>query len=256
MPTKEFEIPLVLVTPHMTGQKVRDAQYLMAGHSRFKGLATYKDGKLDGDYGALSAQATKRTKWYLGYPEKACDGVFGQTLYEYLNPQIAKELPTAYKTRRTQRLKAVAESPGKKALDLAMQDIGYKEEPRHGVNDNKYGREYGFNFVPWCAIFESIKMKHAGFPFFRYAAVEAIYHDAVANRNRLHIVRTPQAGDIIGYKFHGDPFAHTAFFVRMKGTQTLIDLGGNTGPANFSNGGMVAKQERSITLVSFYARVT
>jgi hypothetical protein len=252
---KEFAVPLRLVTPHMRGQKVRDAQWLLAGHNRFKDLATYKDGTIDGDYGAVSAQATRRAKYWLGYPQTALDGSFGQTIYEYLRPENWRPLPEAYRGRRDKRLAAAAASnPGARALEAARKEVGYHESPA-GSNNNKFGVEYGFNRVPWCAIFESIMFKHTGTPRFRYAAVEAIYWDARANRNGLYIVRTPRAGDVIGYEFHGDRFAHTAFFVRFE-DGGLRDLGGNTSVSNFSNGGEVGEQFRPLSLVSYYARVS
>jgi hypothetical protein len=255
MAEKEYTVPLGLTTPNMRGNNVRDAQWLLSGHNRFKGLAPYKDGAIDSIYGSLTAQATRRAKYWLGYPDKALDNIFGQTLYEYLRKNDWRPLPDAYRDRRDERLKADATNPGAKAFALAEKEIGYREEPQHGINDNKFGREYGFNRVPWCAIFESIMFKHAGYPKFKYAAVAQIYWDAMANRNGLYIVRTPRLGDVVGYRLHGDEFAHTAFFSRWVGDGTLEDLGGNTGPADISNGGMVMKQNRNTAIVHFYARV-
>ena len=77
---KQYDVALELTTPRMKGQKVKDAQWLMAGNNRFEGLATYKDGAIDGDYGPLTAQATYRTKYWLGYADKAIDRSFGQQL--------------------------------------------------------------------------------------------------------------------------------------------------------------------------------
>ena len=253
---KEYDNPLRLVTPHMRGIPVRDMQWLAAGNNRFAGLAPYKDGKQDEEYGPLSAQATRRLKFWLGYPTPACDMIFGQTLYEYLRPNNWRPLPKEYQVRRANRLKAAeAESnPGARALEKAKAEIGYHESPA-GSNNNKFGIEYGWNRVAWCAIFESIMFKHSGTPSFRYASVEAIYWDAVANRNGLYIVRTPRPGDIIGYKLHGDPYAHTAFFVKQVDGYTLLDLGGNTSVTDFANGGEVAEQNRSVSLVHYFARV-
>jgi hypothetical protein len=254
---KQYAVPLRLVSPHIRGDKVRDAQWLMKEGSRFDGLATYKDGKLDGEYGPLTAQATKRTKFWLGYPLAACDMVFGQTLYEYLLPKTSKwrPLPQPYAERRAQRLRAaqMSNNPGARALLLAKKEIGYHEP--HGGNGNKYGVEYGMNYQPWCAIFESIMFKHSGTPRFRYSYVGNIYWDAVANRNGLYIVRTPRPGDVIGYRLHGDEFAHTAFFVAQVNSTTIRDLGGNTSVTNMANGGEVAEQNRSTGIVRFYARV-
>jgi hypothetical protein len=253
MAKKQYAIPLRLVTPHMRGQKVKDAQWLLAGNNRFKGLATYKDGKLDGNYGPVTAQAVKRAKYWLGYPTDALGNQnatsFGQVLYEYLRPKDWRPLPAAYRGRRDKRLAAaVVTNPGARALEAARKELGYSEEPL-GSNNTKFGREYGFNRVPWCAIFESIMFKHTGVPRFRYAAVEAIYWDAASNRNGLYLVRTPRPGDVIGYKFGADRFAHTAFFVTFE-RGGLRDLGGNTGP------GQVLEQHRGLGSVSFYARVS
>lgn len=244
----------------MKGDRVKDAQWLLAGNNRFAGLAPYKDGKLDSDYGPLTAQATRRAKFWLGYPENALDMVFGQTLYEYLLPKATdkwRPLPEAYQERRAQRLKDAekALNPGARALALAAKEIGYHESPA-GSNNNKYGVEYGFNRVAWCIIFMSIMFKHSGHPQFRYASVEAVYWDAVANRNGLYIIRTPRPGDFIGYEFHGERFVHGAFFDHWVDSNTLVDLAGNTSATNFANGGEVARQSRETSLVDFYVRVS
>jgi hypothetical protein len=46
-------------------------------------------------------------------------------------------------------------------LRIARGEIGYREGSR---NDNKYGRWYGVNFQPWCAIFVSWVFAKAGQP--------------------------------------------------------------------------------------------
>lgn len=253
---KEFSKALVLTTPHEVSQRVKDAQFLMAGHSRFgKGLSTYKDGKVDGDYGPLAEQATERTKFWLGYPESACTGDFGQTLYEYLRKPHWRPLPKAYQKRRANRLAAI--TPGQKAIELAATFIGYHESPP-GSNMNQFGSWYGFNGVPWCAIFESYCFAHTGHAGYRYAAVEQIVLDARARRNKLYVVQTPKQGDIVCYTIAGNPYAHTAFFDKWvnKSKGQFQDLGGNTGPSNVSNGGAVMRQVRSTSMVTCFVRVS
>ncbi len=248
----EFTQPLVLTTPHMTGQRVKDAQYLLAGHNRFPDLATYKDGTIDGDYGTLTAQATKRAKYWLGYPSSAQTPVFGQTLYEYLRVEHWRPLPDAYRTARAARLAAAAQTPGKVALDYAAQFIGYHEGPAN--NQTMFGAWYGFNYVPWCAIFESYCFGHTGHPSFRYAAVEAIYHDAAANRNHLYLVTTPKAGDIACYSHGAERYAHTGFYLKPLTATTFEDLSGNTSSADFSNGGYVERHTRDVSSVVGFVR--
>jgi hypothetical protein len=252
---KQYEPPLRLVSPNIRGQHVRDAQWLMAGHNRFKGLATMKDAQIDGVYGLTTAQATKRTKYWLGYPLTACDMVFGQKLYEYLRPNKWRPLPEEYRDRRDQRLKAAARTPGKKALEFAIGEIGTRESP-FGSNRTKYGAWYGFNGVPWCAIFESYCFAQTGRPQHRYAACILIVQDARAQRNGLRIVYSPIPGDLAIFNVHGDPYAHTAFFEKwITVGDEFYDVGGNTGPSNISNGGAVMRQRRRKSMVTAFVRV-
>lgn len=250
---KQYDVPLRLVTPHMHGPKVKDAQWLMAGNSKIKGLGTYKDGKLDSDYGPLTAQATQRTKYWLGFPNNAIDQVFGQVLYEYLLPGSDRKLPADYKTRRAKRIAAA--TPGKNALAKAISQIGYEESP-FGSNNNKYGVWYRMNRVAWCAIFESWCFGNSGYSRFRYSYVPNIHYDAKINRNKLMIVRSPQPGDIVCYTLHGSVDAHTAFFEKwISPGKTFWDVGGNTGPTNISNGGAVMRQKRKMGMVNVFVRV-
>lgn len=252
---KQYDPPLRLVSPQMKGQAVRDAQYLMAGHNRFRGLATMKDAERDGIYGLTTAQATKRTKYWLGYPLASCDMVFGQKLYEYLRTNQWRPLPDEYRDRREQRIEAAKLTPGKKALDYAVGQIGYEESP-YGSNRTKYGAWYGFNGVPWCAIFESYCFGHTGRSQHRYAACVLIVQDARAGRNGLRIVYSPMAGDLAIFNVHGDPYAHTAFFEKwITSGDEFYDVGGNTGPTDISNGGAVMRQRRRKAMVTAFVRV-
>lgn len=257
MVEKQYDTPLELTTPRMQGQAVKDAQWLMAGHNRFTGLATYKDGAIDGDYGPLTAQATWRTKYWLGYPEKAIDRSFGQTLYEYLlDSDPKKVLPEEYQARRKQRLAAAAQTHGKVALDKAITQLGTKESP-FGSNRQQYGTWYGMNGVPWCAIFISWCFGNTGYKTFRYSYVPAVHSDASFCRNRLCVVRSPQPGDLALFTFHGTRDAHIEFFEKWQ-TQgnTFSSVGGNTSASNWSNGGEVGRQTRYASNISAFVRVT
>jgi len=250
---KQYDTPLQLTTPHMVGQKVKDAQWLMAGHNRWDGLATYKDGAVDGDYGPLTAQATYKTKYWLGYPDKSLDRSFGQSLYEYLIEDGAK-LPADYLSRRKSRLAAVASNPGQKALEHAVTQIGTKESPA-GSNRQKYGLAYGMNGVPWCAIFCSYCFTQTGYKTFRYSYVPFVHQDASASRNRLSVIRTPRPGDVVCFTF-GSRDAHIGFFSKwVTQGSTFETCEGNTGSGNDSNGGEVQRRTRYISQVSAFVRV-
>jgi hypothetical protein len=250
----EFEIPLILTTPHIRGQKVKDAQYLLAGHNRTSSFVTpirpYK-GRIDGEYGPETALATKIAKYWLGYPTKAIDRRFGQQIYNLLKD---KELPDDYLERRKDRIAEANQLLKIKALKFALDEQGNHESP-YGSNCQKYGAWYGMNCVPWCAIFESYCICHVGGNW-RYSYVPNIVADAWAGRNGLHITRSPEPGDLVSYMFHGRRDVHTAFFVDWADDNHyyFYDIGGNTGPVNMSNGGEVLKQTRNITQVSHFIR--
>jgi hypothetical protein len=250
---KQYDTPLQLTTPHMLGQKVKDAQWLMAGHNRYPGLATYKDGAVDGDYGPLTAQATHKAKFWLGYPDKSLDKSFGQTLYEYLLPK-GITLPPDYVARRETRLAAVS-TPGMKALDQAVTQLGNHESPA-GSNRQKYGLWYGMDGVPWCAIFCSWCFAQGGYSLFRYAYVPFVHGDATAARNRLSVVRTPKPGDLVCFNFSGVRDAHIELFEKwvVQGS-TFSTVGGNTGSSSFNNGGSVERGTRYLSQVSAFVRV-
>jgi CHAP domain len=257
----EYDRPLRLTTPHRKGPEVRDAQWLMQGHTRFgPELAPYKDGPLDSDYGLMTANATASTKFWVGYPLAACDRVFGQTLYEYIRPTRWRPLPADYRDRRAKRLAAAHKTIGEKALEEAVRFLGVKESP-WGSNRQQFGVEYGMNGEPWCAIFVSCMFRHVGYVTpsgawrFRYSYVPAIWDDAVNGRNGLRRVWTPKPGDLACYDLRGEQLAHVAFVRTAPAGGRFTDLGGNTGPADISNGGEVASQSRSLDLVHGWVRV-
>lgn len=251
---KEFTRPLRLTSPLTRGDKVGDAQYLMQGHNRFPDLAPYKDKPLDKIYGNDSGEATRKSKFWLGYPENALDRVFGQTLYEYLRVNDWRPLPEDYRKRRDFRLKQAEDSVGMKALREAVNHLGYHESP-FGSNEQMFGKWYRLDGEPWCAIFESYCFDRIGHRF-RYSYVPNIYEDAKHGRNGLSVVWTPRPGDLALFDFHGEQLAHTAFVRTVPVKGYFDDLGGNTGPTNISNGGAVMSARRPVSSVHAWVRVS
>lgn len=91
---------LHLTNPHMKGQDVEDAQWLMnrAGYSTHLNI--------DGDFGIATATAAKETKWFLGYPAEKCIPNFGQVIYDYLTKK--EPLSKDYVKRGKERLAAIS----------------------------------------------------------------------------------------------------------------------------------------------------
>jgi hypothetical protein len=100
MSVKQYTHPCRLTSPHEVSNRVRDIQWLLQGNNRFKGLAPYKDGEMDNEYGPLTAQAVRSAKKWLGYPASGQTNQFGQTVYEYLRKDDWRPLPTAFRERR------------------------------------------------------------------------------------------------------------------------------------------------------------
>jgi hypothetical protein len=249
----EFDSPLILTTPPIRGQKVKDAQWRLAGHNRFQTFThpihPY-EGRIDGVYGPATAAASRRAKFWLGYPEESIRGMFGQVIYDYLTD---KELPPELLARREFRIKALNQEPKQKLLKWALGEQGVKEHP-FGSNMQKYGAWYGMNGVPWCAIFISFGM-HVVNKSWRYSYVPSVVQDAMYGRNGMHLTLHPQPGDLVSYTFHGTRDAHIAIFHSWIDSYNFFDVGGNTGPINMSNGGEVLKQERHTYQVSHFIRL-
>lgn len=257
MTTGEFDQALILTTPQITGQRVRDAQWLLQGNNVFKDdklkpLATLT-GRLDGKYGPVTAGAAKEAKYELGYLDNALDQVFGQELYEYLTGATALD-----KAQVDLRIKRLGLSGKIKALNYAITQDGYKEQP-FGSNRQKYGAWYGFNGVPWCAIFVSYCINEAlgtlDHPHWKYSYVPNIAHDAQMGLNHMSITFDPQPGDLVTYNWDG-PNCHVEFYKNDLGGGSFRAVGGNTGSVNQSNGGEVAQSIRYHTNVSHFVRLT
>jgi len=81
------------------GRRVTDAQWLLAGHNRFR-VRTYR-GPLDGLFGPQTRDAVLAIKWQLGYRSDQIKPIFGRDLYEILTGK--RKLPPLYAVRRASR---------------------------------------------------------------------------------------------------------------------------------------------------------
>jgi len=245
----EFGIPLVLTSPPVTGQKVKDAQTLLHGANTFK--ENYHPGAIDSVMGPQTAGAIYRAKWFLGYPRRHVNRSMGETLYDYLNGK--KKLPVLNRWRRKVRLKRAKKiETGKiKAVEAAIADaaIPVKEYPP-GSNLQKYGAWYGYNGVAWCCIAISYWLNHAGNKnwvagsFASY--VGTVVNAAQTGSHHLALTSSPQKGDLAIYN-HVD---HIEFFVEWidQANGVFKAVGGNTSASNgsYNNGGEVAVNTRYV----------
>jgi len=146
------------------------------------------------------------------------------------------------------------------ALQKAITQIGVKETPTNS-NRQKYGEWYRMNAVPWCAIFATWCFETTGDSSSfvrgsRYAYVPYIVSDALMGRNGLTLTNNPISGDLVCYDWDGGVADHVGIFER--GTPlSFTAIEGNTGPKNWSNGGGVLRQSRSVSQARkiWFARV-
>ena len=145
------------------GQRVKDLQWLLAGHKpSVYDLRTYS-GRIDGIFGKQTRDAVRGMKWRLGYPKTAISGRAGKQLTTILLGKQAR--PVLWIARASKRLRVarVHRVIGGKsvraahAIRLAASQLGVHEVP-DGSNDSLririYQRVTGAFRAPWCASFQ------------------------------------------------------------------------------------------------------
>lgn len=142
-----------------------------------------------------------------------------------------------------------------KIIEVAAREIGVKESPPN-TNKTKYGKWFGFDGVPWCAIFVSWVYAMAGFPLGRIGFLKGMAgcQTAVAHfRKQKELTGNPQEGDIVFFDWNGDSrYDHVGIFVKwIEEGKTFETIEGNTSPTNQSNGGEVMRRKRTNKNVLF-----
>lgn len=145
-------------------------------------------------------------------------------------------------------------------LEIAEQEIGYQET---GNNDTKYGKWYGLNNNPWCAMFVSWVYAQAG----EIARIQASGKKGFAScdaglkfftkKNKLVPIGEAQVGDIAFFQFDTDAEPdHVGIVIKNTG-KVLVCIEGNTSgdkKGSQSNGDGVYKKKRPYSLVMAVAR--
>lgn len=256
---------LALTTPPTKGPEVKKLQSLLKTNP----YGSFYKNKVDGIFGTYTANAIKEAKYALGYPTEQIKGFAADPLESYLDG--SKGLPILYKARRNSRLKqhvhaqtvAKAEGTlGEKALKSAIGFIGVAESPS-GSNKVRFSEWYGI-IGPWCAMFVTYNYVAAGSKAFqkgsRWSYCPFIVDDARHARNGLRQVAAAdvKTGDVVLYDWDKDGVAdHVGIFEgwtdKKKTKFTAVE--GNTSGKNPSDGGEVARTNRSIKDTICFARV-
>lgn len=145
-------------------------------------------------------------------------------------------------------------------INLANSQIGYKE----GINnDTMYGKWYGMNNQPWCAMFVSWVFSEAGLASSVAASTRKGFASCDAGlkwftkKNKLVPIGQAQAGDIAFFQFDNDAQPdHVGIVVKNNG-KYLWCIEGNTAAdtkGSQSNGDGVYRKKRAYSLVMAVAR--
>lgn len=144
--------------------------------------------------------------------------------------------------------------------NLAESQIGYTEQP---INKTMYGKWYGLDGQPWCAMFVSWVFNQAGAS--KNIAVSGAKGFAscdaglkwFAKKNKLVPVGQAQMGDIVFFQFDNDAEPdHVGIVIKNTG-KLLVCVEGNTSPdkkGSQSNGGGVYRKKRPYSTVMGIAR--
>jgi peptidoglycan hydrolase-like protein with peptidoglycan-binding domain len=184
----------------MSGDDVAYAQRLLAKNG-------YYDGKISAEFGPLTAQASYRAQYWLGYatPKQA----FGTGLEKFL---LGRAKPAAdAKKRIAERKKAAATKPlREKALEKMEKYVGLCEDPPGSNNVPEINGWWGGGNVAWCARTVSKAYCEAGSKAFargrNYQYVPTMVADARAGRNGLTVTLDPKPGDLVCYDWDGSNF--------------------------------------------------
>lgn len=256
--------PIDLVSPHTHGSHVAHAQHILQGNNRWN--KHFYQGPLNGNYDRATAAAVRHAKTYLGFPMSHVNGhsgdVFGARLLSYLvdekNGNYAK-LPFRYRLRKRRRARE-RNDWHKKVVNVGRRYLNVTEHPPNS-NQTIFNQWYYGSMVAgaWCGMYASFIIQKAGGPkWFKYAYCPNIKAAALSGYNGMHITHEPQEGDVVLFDWDNDGIEdHVEIFEKWvdRGAGSFKDIGGNTGPSDKSNGGMVMEEIRYMSDVDSFIHV-
>jgi len=146
-------------------------------------------------------------------------------------------------------------------IDAAKNELNYQET---GNNDTKYGKWYGLNNQPWCAMFVSWCFKEANLSHLIAAQTKKGFASCDAGlkwfvkKDKIVPVGQAQPGDIVFFQFDADAQAdHVGIVIKNDGKKFLWCIEGNTSgdtKGSQSNGDGVYTKKRAYSLVMGVAR--
>ncbi len=149
--------------------------------------------------------------------------------------------------------------PGHAALAEARRHLGYCESPP-GSNRTTFGRWFGLDGVPWCAIFVSYcfavgagVVLGGGRSYLRGMASVPLLEEWLRDTDQW-LSTGPAPGDLVLFDWDGGAPDHVGL-VERAGHGGLVTIEGNTAVGNDVDGGSVMRRERPAQGVVGYGRL-
>lgn len=144
-------------------------------------------------------------------------------------------------------------------LALAAAELGTVESPANS-NKTKYGRWYGLDGQPWCAMFISWVFASAGLPLPASTAKGFAYTPSGAawfqSQGRWR-TSGPARGDVVFFDFPNDGvnrISHVGVVESVRADGAIVTIEGNTSPGSGGSqrdGGGVYRRVRSTGIVGY-----
>jgi len=144
-----------------------------------------------------------------------------------------------------------------KVVETAKKEVGTSENPANS-NRTKYGKWYGLDGHPWCAMFVSWVFDQAGVRLKVGQTSKGFHHCQSAHniwKQKQRLTSNPQKGDIVLFDWQNNGWAdHTGIFVKWENAAKtqFTCLEGNTSVNNNSNGGLVMERKRNKSTVKAF----
>lgn len=146
-----------------------------------------------------------------------------------------------------------------KIIEIANSQLGVGEVPPN-TNKTIYGKWYGLDGFPWCAMFVSWVYNQAGTPL-GYVDDHKGYRDCNSAyykwKSSNEITANPEKADIVLFDWQGDGKCdHTGIFHEWFDVEKKYfwSYEGNTSTSDDSNGGLVMRRKRSVSMVKAFVR--
>ena len=149
-------------------------------------------------------------------------------------------------------------SSAAKVLQIARNELGYKESPANS-NKTKYGKEYGMDANPWCAMFVWWVFKKAGYPELFYGGKKSAYCPTIADyyiaKKQTVSKGSGKPGDIVLFDWNKNNSSdHIGIIEKKNSDGTYGTIEGNTSLTNNANGGQVMRRTRKQSEISYICR--